>query len=110
MRTTFIESLSQVASENPDIWLLCGDLGYTVLEPFAAKFPDRYLYVGVAEQNMAGIAAGIALPGKTAFIYSIAIIPTLRCLELLRFDVCYLGADVKIVAVGAGYAYGSLGY
>lgn len=110
MRTTFIESLSQVASENPDIWLLCGDLGYSVLEPFAAKFPDRYLNVGVAEQNMAGIAAGIALSGKTVFIYSIGNFPTLRCLEQLRNDVCYHGADVKVVAVGAGYAYGSQGY
>jgi transketolase len=110
MRTTFIESLSKAASENPDIWLLCGDLGYSVLEPFAAKFPDRYLNVGVAEQNMAGIAAGIALSGKTVFIYSIGNFPTLRCLEQLRNDVCYHGADVKIVAVGAGYAYGSQGY
>lgn len=110
MRTTFIESLSQAASENPDIWLLCGDLGYSVLEPFAAKFPERYLNVGVAEQNMAGIAAGIALSGKTVFIYSIGNFPTLRCLEQLRNDVCYHGADVKVVAVGAGYAYGSQGY
>lgn len=110
MRTMFIESLSQAASENPDIWLLCGDLGYSVLEPFAAKFPERYLNVGVAEQNMAGIAAGIALSGKTVFIYSIGNFPTLRCLEQLRNDVCYHGADVKIVAVGAGYAYGSQGY
>lgn len=110
MRTTFIESLSQAAAENPDLWLLCGDLGYSVLEPFAAKFPDRYLNVGVAEQNMAGIAAGIALSGKTVFIYSIGNFPTLRCLEQLRNDVCYHGADVKVVAVGAGYAYGSQGY
>ncbi|RXH29778.1 transketolase [Bradyrhizobium nanningense] len=110
MRTTFIESLSQAASENPDIWLLCGDLGYSVLEPFAAKFPDRYVNVGVAEQNMAGVAAGIALSGKTVFIYSIGNFPTLRCLEQLRNDVCYHGADVKVVAVGAGYAYGSQGY
>ncbi|MET4519816.1 transketolase C-terminal domain-containing protein [Bradyrhizobium sp. I1.7.5] len=110
MRTTFIESLSQVASENPDIWLLCGDLGYSVLEPFAAKFPERYLNVGVAEQNMAGVAAGIALSGKTVFIYSIGNFPTLRCLEQLRNDVCYHGADVKVVAVGAGFAYGSQGY
>lgn len=110
MRTTFIDSLMQAAGENPDLWLLCGDLGYSVLEPFAAKFPDRYLNVGVAEQNMAGIAAGIALSGKTVFIYSIGNFPTLRCLEQLRNDVCYHGADVKVVAVGAGYAYGSQGY
>ncbi len=74
------------------------------------SFPERYLNVGVAEQNMAGIAAGIALSGKTVFIYSIGNFPTLRCLEQLRNDVCYHGADVKVVAVGAGYAYGSQGY
>src|ERR1700752_1722071 len=110
MRTTFIESLSQLAGANPGILLLCGYLGDSVLEPFAAKFPDRYLNMGVAEQNMAGVAAGIALSGKTVFIYSIGNFPTLRCLEQLRNDVCYHGADVKVVAVGAGYAYGSQGY
>lgn len=110
MRTTFIESLSELATDNPNIWLLCGDLGYSVLEPFVAKFPDRFINVGVAEQNMAGVAAGIALSGKTVFIYSIGNFPTLRCLEQLRNDVCYHGADVKVVAVGAGFAYGSQGY
>jgi transketolase len=110
MRNSFIASLSEIAANNPDVWLLCGDLGYSVLEPFAARFPDRYVNVGVAEQNMAGIAAGIALSGKTVFIYSIGNFPTLRCLEQLRNDVCYHGADVKVVAVGAGYAYGSQGY
>lgn len=110
MRNTFVASLLEVAAENPNVWLLCGDLGYSVLEPFAAKFPDRYINVGVAEQNMAGIAAGIALSGKTVFIYSIGNFPTFRCLEQLRNDVCYHGADVKVVAVGAGYAYGSQGY
>jgi transketolase len=110
VRTTFIESLTEAAIEDPNIWLLCGDLGYSVLEPFAVKFPERYINVGVAEQNMAGIAAGIALSGKTVFIYSIGNFPTLRCLEQLRNDVCYHGADVKIVAVGGGFAYGSQGY
>src|SRR6201996_9329887 len=110
MRNTFVATLMQVAEQNPNVWLLCGDLGYSVLEPFAAKFPDRYVNVGVAEQNMAGMAAGIALSGKTVFIYSIGNFPTLRCLEQLRNDVCYHGADVKVVAVGAGYAYGNQGY
>lgn len=110
MRSAFIETLSQAAADDPDVWLLCGDLGYSLLEPFAARFSDRYVNVGVAEQNMAGIAAGMALSGKTVFIYSIGNFPTLRCLEQLRNDVCYHGADVKVVAVGAGYAYGSQGY
>lgn len=110
MRNAFIASLSEIAAHNPNVWLLCGDLGFSVLEPFAAKFPDRYINVGVAEQNMASIAAGIALSGKTVFTYSIGNFSTLRCLEQLRNDVCYHGADVKVVAVGAGYAYGSQGY
>jgi transketolase len=110
LRKTFIATLEEIAAENANLWLLCGDLGYSVLEPFAGRFPDRYLNVGVAEQNMAGVAAGIALSGKTVFIYSIGNFPTLRCLEQLRNDVCYHGADVKVVAVGAGFAYGSQGY
>ena len=110
MRNNFITTLAEVAAANPKIWLLCGDLGYSVLEPFAARFPDRYVNIGVAEQNMAGVAAGIALSGNTVFIYSIGNFPTLRCLEQIRNDVCHHGADVKVVAVGAGYAYGSQGY
>jgi transketolase len=110
LRNTFIASLLKVAEENPRVWLLCGDLGFSVLEPFVERFPARYLNVGVAEQNMAGIAAGIALSGMTVFIYSIGNFPTLRCLEQIRNDICYHGADVKVVAVGAGFAYGSQGY
>lgn len=110
MRNTFMNTLADIATEDPKVWLLCGDLGFSVLEPFAAAFPDRYINVGVAEQNMAGIAAGLALSGKTVFIYSIANFPTLRCLEQIRNDICYHGADVKIVSVGGGYAYGSQGY
>jgi transketolase len=85
-------------------------LGFSVLEHFASRHPDRYVNVGVAEQNLAGMAAGLALSGKTVFIYSIGNFPTLRCLEQLRNDVCYHGADVKVVSVGAGFAYGSQGY
>jgi transketolase len=110
LRTAFVKTLTEIADENPNVWLLCGDLGFSVLEHFAARHPTRYINVGVAEQNLAGIAAGIALSGKTVFIYSIGNFPTLRCLEQLRNDVCYHGADVKVVSVGAGFAYGSQGY
>jgi transketolase len=110
LRTTFIRTLTEIADDNPNIWLLCGDLGFSVLEDFASRHPARFLNVGVAEQNLAGIAAGLALSGKTVFIYSIGNFPTLRCLEQLRNDVCYHGADVKVVSVGAGFAYGSQGY
>lgn len=110
MRNTFLTTLADIAEQDPNVWLLCGDLGFSVLEPFAARIPGRYINVGVAEQNMAGIAAGIALSGKTVFIYSIGNFPTLRCLEQLRNDVCHHGADVKVVSVGGGFAYGNLGY
>jgi transketolase len=110
MRNTFIATLEELAARNPRIWLLCGDLGFSVLERFADKFPDRYLNIGVSEQNMAGIAAGLGMSGNTVFTYSIGNFPTLRCLEQLRNDVCYHGADVKVVSVGGGYAYGSQGY
>lgn len=110
MRTAFIETLCELAEQNEHIWLLTGDLGYSVLERFASRFPDRYVNVGVAEQNMTGVATGLALSGKVVFTYSIANFPTLRCLEQIRNDVCYHNADVKIVAVGGGLAYGAQGY
>jgi transketolase len=109
MRTAFFRTLMDVAAMDQRIHLLVGDLGFGVVEPFAERFPDRFLNVGVAEQNMAGIAAGLALSGKIVFTYSIANFPTLRCLEQIRNDICYHAASVKIVAVGGGFAYGSLG-
>src|SRR5262249_3095278 len=109
MRTSFIETLCALAEQDQRIWVLTGDLGYSVLEPFVRAFPDRYVNVGVAEQNMAGIAAGLARCGKIPFTYSIANFPTLRCLEQIRNDICYHEGDVKIVAVGGGFTYGPQG-
>lgn len=109
MRTAFINQLIEEAKANKKIFLLVGDLGYSVVEPFAELFPDRYLNVGIAEQNMAGIAAGLAIEGYCVFIYSIGNFPTLRCMEQIRYDICYHNLNVKIVAVGGGFAYGSLG-
>jgi len=110
MRTAFIQELVQLAEQDERIWLVCGDLGYSVLEAFADRFPGRYLNAGVAEQNMTGVAAGLALMGKTVFTYSIANFPVMRCMEQIRNDVCYHNLNVKIVAVGGGLAYGSHGY
>ncbi len=92
------------------MWLLTADLGYSVLEVFRDRFPERYVNVGVAEQNLAGVAAGLARCGKVVFTYSIANFPTLRCLEQIRNDICYHEGDVKVTAVGGGFSYGSLGY
>lgn len=109
MRTAFINQLIEEAAHNERIFLIVGDLGFHVVEPFRDRFPNRFLNAGIAEQNMTGVAAGLAREGYNVYIYSIANFPTLRCIEQIRNDVCYYGGNVKIVAVGAGYAYGSLG-
>jgi transketolase len=110
VRTAFIRAVQRHARSDPRIWLLTGDLGYSVLEPFAREFPERYVNVGVAEQNMAGVAAGLAHSGAVVFTYSIANFPTLRCLEQIRNDICHHQLPVKIVAVGGGFTYGAQGY
>lgn len=109
MRNNFIKTLIEEAEKNEKIFLIVGDLGFSVVEEFRDKFPDRFLNIGIAEQNMAGFASGLAKEGFTVFIYSIGNFPTLRALEQIRYNICYHNADVKIVSVGAGYAYGALG-
>jgi transketolase len=89
--------------------LVTGDLGFGVLRRFSERFPRQYLNAGVAEQNMTGLAVGMALEGRTVFTYSIGNFPTLRCLEQIRNDACYHDANLKIVCVGGGFTYGSLG-
>ena len=110
MRTTFINELTKNASKKDNIFLLTADVGYNVIEEFADNFPDRYLNVGVAEQNMTGIAAGLASEGYHVFIYSIANFPTFRSAEQIRNDIDYHNLSVTIVSVGAGVSYGNLGY
>jgi transketolase len=109
MRTRFVRELLDGASKDPNVVLLTGDLGFGVLESFAEACPGQFINAGVAEQNMTGLAAGIALSGGRVFTYSIANFPTLRCLEQIRNDIAYHGADVTVVAVGGGLAYGQLG-
>src|SRR6478672_12080084 len=110
MRTAFINSLTEQARLRPEIFLIVGDLGYSVVEPFAAEFPDRFLNAGVAEQNMTGMAAGMASEGYHVFTYSIANFPTFRCAEQIRNDVDHHRFAVTVVAVGGGVSYGALGY
>jgi transketolase len=109
MRDHFIKRLCELAEKNPRITLITGDLGFGVLDEYRRRYPDQFINAGVAEQNMTGLATGLAMEGRIVFTYSIANFPTLRCLEQIRNDACYHQADVKIVAIGGGFSYGSLG-
>lgn len=110
MRNAFIDELVALAHVHDHIALVVGDLGFSVIEPFADRFPDRFINAGVAEQNMTGLAAGMASEGYHVFTYSIANFPTFRCAEQIRNDIDYHRLPVTVVAVGGGLAYGALGY
>ena len=109
MRDTFVRTLIEVAKKDPNVELVTGDLGFGVLKPFWEQCPDQFTNAGIAEQNMTTMAAGMALEGKTVFTYSIGNFPTLRCLEQIRNDCAYHNANVKVVCIGGGFVYGSLG-
>ena len=109
MRTQFVKTLLQLAKQDKNIHIVTGDLGFGVLQPFFDELPDQISNAGIAEQSMTGIAAGMALSGKTVFTYSIGNFPTFRCLEQIRNDCAYHNANVKIVCVGGGFVYGPLG-
>ena len=109
MRDAMMEAMFELAESNSDVMLLTADLGYGVFEKFAEKFPKQFLNVGVAEQNMIGVASGLALEGKIIFTYSIGNFPSLRCLEQIRNDACYHDLNITIIASGGGFSYGGLG-
>jgi len=109
MRNAFLKSLFNIAEKDKDLVLLTGDLGFGLFEDFERRFPGQFFNVGIAEQNMTGIAAGLALEGKKVFTYSLANFPTLRCLEQIRNDACYHNLNINIVASGGGFSYGQLG-
>ena len=109
MRKAFINKLTQLVSKNKDIYLLTGDLGFSLFDEFKNNFLDNYLNVGVSESNMIGMAAGLALARKQVFVYSIIPFVTLRCLEQIRNDLCYQRLPVKIIGVGEGLSYGTAG-
>ncbi|SHI81658.1 transketolase [Dethiosulfatibacter aminovorans DSM 17477] len=109
MRDRFIKTLVEIAKRDKNVYLVTGEVGFGVLRPFWEQFPDRLINAGIAEQNLTSLAAGMALEGKIVFTYSIGNFPTMRCLEQIRNDCAYHKANVKIVSVGGGLAYGSLG-
>jgi len=109
MRTTFVSVLMERAKFDEKIFLLTPDMGFSVFEHFAEKYPDRFLNTGIAEQNTIGIASGLALSGFKPYIYSIAPFALMRCYEQIRIDVAYMQTNIKIVGAGGGVAYGSAG-
>jgi len=110
VRDRFIQKLTELATDDEKIFLIVGDLGFGVVENFARQFPSRFLNTGISEQNMMGVAAGLAKSGFKVYVYSIANFPTMRCLEQIRNDVAFHDLDVTVVAIGAGFGYGTLGY
>ncbi|MCC6403866.1 MAG: transketolase [Fimbriimonadaceae bacterium] len=109
MRDAFVTRLLEEARHDRNVMLITGDLGFGVLTKFEAELPRQYLNAGVAEQNMTMLATGLAMEGRVVFTYSIANFPILRCLEMIRNDACYHGANVKVVSIGGGFSYGALG-
>lgn len=109
MRDAFTRALMREAAKDERLMLVTGDLGFGVLKPFWETYPKQFLNAGIAEQSMTGVAAGLAREGRTVLTYSIGNFPTLRCVEQIRNDCAYHDANVKVVCVGGGFVYGSLG-
>ncbi|MDR2598868.1 MAG: transketolase [Oscillospiraceae bacterium] len=109
MRNEFVEELCYLAKNDKDIILITGDLGFGVLNKFWDLYPKQFINSGICEQAMTSFASGMAVEGKTVFTYSIGNFPTLRCLEQVRNDICYTKANIKIVSIGTGFAYGTHG-
>ena len=109
MRAAFVKTLRELAEQDPRVLLLTADLGYWALEPFAEQFPSRFFNVGVAEQNMIGVATGLAEAGLIPFAYSIANFAALRPYEFIRNGPILHRLPVRIVGVGGGFEYGHAG-
>ncbi|MEO0529252.1 MAG: transketolase C-terminal domain-containing protein [Planctomycetota bacterium] len=109
MRDRFIQRLAELAKNDPSILLITGDLGFGVLNEYRERFPDQFINAGVAEQNMTGLATGLALEGYKVYTYSIANFVFMRCLEQIRNDAAYHDCNVNVVCVGGGMSYGQLG-
>lgn len=109
MRRVFTNFCLESASNHMNFQLLTADLGYGMFDDYRSSFPDNFINVGVAEQNLIGIATGMALSGIYPVCYSIGNFPTLRCLEQIRNDAAYHNASIIIVSSGGGFGYGQLG-
>lgn len=109
MRRELVESLVQLATQDERIVLLTGDLGFAALEPFAERFPQRFFNAGVAEQNMVGMATGLAEAGFTPYVYSITTFASMRPYEFIRNGPVLHGLPVRVIGIGEGVDYGHNG-
>ena len=106
IRDVFFDRLYQLGSQNSNIMIISADMDAFSLRRFANDFPTQYLNIGVSEQNMINVAAGLAISGKIVFCYSIASFATLRCLEQIKVNICSMNLPVTIVGAGAGFSFG----
>lgn len=106
MRIAFVKKLEELCHSDKDIFLLSADLGFKLFDGYRAKFPDRFLNMGIAETNMIGVATGLALSGKKVYCYSMIPFLIMRCFEHIKIDICYHNLDIRLVGVGGGFAYG----
>ncbi|PWW06266.1 transketolase [Paenibacillus cellulosilyticus] len=109
MRNAFVRELLKRAETDERIFVITPDLGFSVWEPFRERYPSRFVNAGIAEQNAVGMAAGLALSGHVVYVYSIVPFVTMRAYEQIRVDAAYMNTAVRIVGVGAGFAYGGQG-
>lgn len=109
MRSRFVSTITDLATNDRSIILITGDLGFSAFETFSERFPNQFRNAGIAEQNMVGVAAGLALSGLRPIVYSITPFLTLRALEQVRNDLCFHHLPVTLVGIGGGYAYGPQG-
>lgn len=109
MRDAFSNALVAAAQKDPKVLLLTGDHGYALFDPFRKACPDQYLNCGIAEQNMVGVAAGLAKAGFRPIVYGLAAFVPIRVLEQIKIDVCYEELPVTFIGDGAGIVYAQLG-
>ncbi|WP_321948495.1 transketolase family protein [Paraburkholderia sp. J10-1] len=109
MRDAFSDALVGAAQQDPKVLLLTGDHGYALFDAFRRNCPDQYINCGIAEQNMVGVAAGLAKAGFRPFVYGLAAFVPIRVLEQIKIDVCYEDLPVTFIGDGAGVVYAQLG-
>ena len=109
MRNMFARTITELAAADDRVVLLSGDIGNRLFDDFKAQFPTRFYNCGVAEANMIGMAAGLAMAGLRPICYTITPFLTTRCLEQIRVDLCYHHLPVVLAGVGSGLGYAELG-